>query len=170
MSEEGRRFSYRRLRRGLVTPELVSGTVLVSVVIAVADESGGVADVLAITLASMVVFWVTQVFILTIAAQQQRRDSDPVSLAGSLRFAVHRSNGLLLAAVPPLVFLVVGVFGHFEGQVAYWIALGLEVAILAALGWIAFAGRGIPWYLHVCGALATAMLGILAIGLKVLVS
>lgn len=69
-----------------------------------------------------------------------------------------------------MIILLAGVFGVFEGLVAYWVALRLGVAILAMLGWIAFAGRGIAWYWRVCGSLATAAFGVLAIVLKVLVS
>jgi len=119
---------------------------------------------------SVLVFWVTQVFILAVAVQGLRSDEEPVSLRKSFRIAVRRSNGLLLAAVPPLIFLVVGLFGVHEGEVAYWFALWLGVAILAVLGWIAFAGRGIAWYWRLCGAAATACFGLLAILLKILIS
>jgi|GEM_PF-1896140 len=164
------RLSYTRLRRGFVSPELVSGTVLVSVVIAVADESGGILDVVVATVASQIVFWATQIFILTIAVQQRRDDDEAVSIRRSLTFAVRRSNGLLLAAAPPLLILVIGLLGAYDGRLAYWIALWLSVAILAMLGWIAFAGREIHWFWHLCGALATAALGVFAILLKILVS
>lgn len=70
---------------------------------------------------------------------------------------------------PPLVFLVLGLVGMGEGQVAYWSALWVEVAFLAVLGWIAFSRRGLAWYWQACGALATAAFGVVAILLKILV-
>ncbi|MEF2978603.1 hypothetical protein [Subtercola sp. YIM 133946] len=163
-------WSSRRLRRSFVTPELISGTILVSVVIAVADENNGVADVFAITVLSVLVFWATQVFIVTIAVQGLRGDEEAVSVSKSFRIAINRSFGLLLAAIPPLIFMFIGIFGFTHGQIAYWIALWIEVALLAVLGWIAFTGRGTAWYWKLCGSLATAGLGILAIVLKILIS
>lgn len=157
------------LRHAFVTPELVSGIVLVSVVIAVADERDGVFDVFAVTILSTLVFWFTEVFAHTVAAQRRRLPSEPVDLGGSVRFALYKARGFLFAAVLPTVFLVLGLFGVNEGAYAYWAALWVGVATLGVVGWIAFGGRGIPWYWRVCGALATAGLGFLAVLLKILV-
>jgi hypothetical protein len=162
-------WSYRQLRRGFVTPQLISGTVLVSVVIAVADESNGILDVFSITFLSVLVFWVTQIFIEAVAVQGLRDQEEPVPLRESLHIALRKSRGQLYAGIPPLVFIVLGLFGMGEGEIAYWVALWTGVLILAALGWIAFAGRGIAWYWQLCGACATAACGLLAMLLKFLV-
>ena len=158
-----------RLRRDLVTPELVSGIVLVSVVISVADERNGIFDVFAVTILSIVVFWWTDVYVQTVAAQRRRSDDEAVRLRSSLRIALHKARGFLFAGITPLVFLILGLLGMQEGQVAYWAALWIGVIVLAAVGWLAFGGRGIAWYRRVLGALATAALGALAIILKLLV-
>jgi len=157
------------LRREFVTQELISGTVLVSVVIAVANESGGILDVFAITLFSVLIFWATEVFAHTVAAQRRRPDTESVRVRASVRSALKDSRGLLLAGIPPLIFLLLGLVGMRGGEVAYWTALWVEVAILAAAGWIAFGGLRVAWYWRVCGALATAALGLLAMLLKILV-
>jgi hypothetical protein len=62
----------------------------------------------------------------------------------------------------------VGVDGLNGGQAAYWAALLAGVVILAGVGWVAFSKRGIPWYAHVLGAVATASLGAGVIVLKIL--
>jgi hypothetical protein len=139
-------------------------------VIAVANEGDGILDVFSITVLSALVFWLIQVFVVTVAVQGTRNEDDDVSLSKSLTFAIRRSNGLLLAAIPPLVFLLIGIIGPFRGHYAYWTALWIEVGILAALGWIAFSGRNLAWYWRVCGALSTAAFGIIAILLKILIS
>jgi hypothetical protein len=154
-------------RRNFVTPQFVSGTVLVSVVIAVADESRGISEVLVITIASMLILWVTDVFVQSVAAEGKRPD-EPIHLLVSMRFALHRSKGLLYATVVPLFFLITGVNGLHGGDYAYWAALLAGVVILGAVGWVAFAKRGIPWYAHLLGAAATACLGAAAIVLKTL--
>lgn len=164
-----KRWSTAWLRREFITQELISGTVLVSVVIAVAEEAGGILDVFAITLFSVVIFWATEVFAHTVAAQRRRPDTETVRVRASIRSAMRDSRGLLLAGIPPLVFLLLGLIGVRSGEAAYWTALWVEVAILAAAGWIAFGGFAVAWYWRVCGALATAALGLLAMLLKILV-
>ncbi|MCS5719670.1 hypothetical protein N1027_16175 [Herbiconiux sp. CPCC 205763] len=161
--------SERTLRQTLVTPELVSGIVLVSVFVAVADQNDGVLDVFAITVVSVLVFWFTEVFSHTVAEQRRRTSDDSVDLGKSLRIALAKSRGFLFAAILPTVFLVIGLFGVNEGIVAYWAALWVGVASLAVIGWIAFEGRGNRWYWRVGGALATACLGLMAVLLKILV-
>jgi len=158
-----------RLRRLFVTPELVSGIVLVSVVVAVADERDGVFDVFAITLLSVLVFWFTEFFAHTVAEQRGAERGDPVELRRSLRTAFGKSRGFLFAGVLPTFFLLVGLVVGREGTVAYWVALWVGVATLGVVGWIAFGGRGLPWYGRAVGALATALLGVLAVLLKIVV-
>ncbi|MCU1445537.1 hypothetical protein [Cryobacterium sp.] len=87
----------------------------------------------------------------------------------SFRAALADSQGLLLAGIPPLALLLLGLVGMEGGAVADWMALWVQVALLGVVGWIAFGGRGIAWYGRVCGALATAALGMFAIVLKILV-
>jgi len=164
-----KRWSTAWLRREFITQELISGTVLVSVVIAVADEAGGIFDVFAITLFSVLIFWATEVFAHTVAAQRRRPDTESVQVRASIRSAMKDSRGLLLAGIPPLIFLLLGLIGVRSGEAAYWTALWVEVAILAAAGWIAFGGLRVAWYWRVCGALATAALGLLAMLLKIIV-
>jgi hypothetical protein len=147
---------------------VVSGTVLVSVVIAVADEENGIFDVFAVTVLSVLVLWFTDVYVQTVAAQRRRSDEETVRLATSVRIALHKARGFLIAAVPPLFFLVLGLLGVRVGEFAYWVALWVGVAILGVVGWIAFGGRGIAWYWRVGGAVSTAALGLLAIVLKIL--
>jgi hypothetical protein len=168
-ADTGKAWSTGSLRRRFISPELVSGTVLVSMVIAVADESGGILDVFAITVLSLVVFWLTEVFAHTVATQRRRTDAEAVSLRASIRSALRDSEGLLLAGILPLIFLLLGLIGMRGGAVAYWTALWMQVAVLAVVGWIAFGGPRVAWYWRVCGALATAALGLLAILLKILV-
>ncbi|MCS5718400.1 hypothetical protein N1027_09645 [Herbiconiux sp. CPCC 205763] len=157
------------LRHDFVTPQLVSGTVLVNVVIAVADESSGILDVFAITILSVLVFWSTDVYVQTVSDQRRHTDEEPVRIGASLRIALHKSRGFLLAGIPPVAFLVVGLFGQNRGAIAYWVALWVGVVILGVVGWIAFGRRGTRWYWRLAGACSTAAFGILAMLLKIVV-
>lgn len=168
-TSDARRWSESDLRRRFISPELVEGIVLVSVVIAVANKGEGIRDVFVVTVLSVLVFWATDVFAHTVAVQRRRADGEDVQIKVSLRHALKESRGFLFAGVLPTVFLLLGFFGAHEGEAAYWTALWAQVALLGVIGWIAFGGRGIPWYWRVCGTLATAALGLLAIGLKIFV-
>jgi len=163
------RWSEQELRRRFISPELISGIVLVSVVIAVADRNGGIRGVFAITVATVLVFWATEVFAYTIAAQRPRGDDERVQLRQSLHYALGEAQGFLFAGVLPTIFLLLGLFGVNDGEVAYWAALWIQVALLAVVGWIAFGHRGIRWYWRVCGTIATAAFGMIAIALKIFV-
>jgi hypothetical protein len=160
-------WSAARLRREFISPELVSGLVLVSVVIAVAQKAEGFDEVYGITVLSVLVIWVTEVFVHTVAGQRVRGDDDAIALKKSFRRAVRHARGYLFAAVPPLVLLTIGLFGGNDGAIAYVAALWCQVALLGVVGFIAFGGRSIAWYLRLAGAGATAALGLFAILLKV---
>ena len=65
-------------------------------------------------------------------------------------------SGWELWTMADVFFLIAGLNGLHSGRSAYWAALLAGVVILAAVGWVAFSKRGIPWYGHVLGAAATA--------------
>ncbi|RZU65580.1 hypothetical protein EV379_1914 [Microterricola gilva] len=156
-------------RRELVTPELISGTVLVSAVIAVADESGRAITTTGVTVITMLVLWVSQFYIVAIASQARRPAGEPVHPARSIRVGLDGSVGLLIATVPGLLLLLLGDLGVLPANVAYWAALWAGVVVLAFLGWIAFSGRRVAWYWRLCGMCATAGFGVVVIILRILI-
>ncbi len=158
-----------RRRRELVTPELISGTVLVSAVIAVADESGHAISTTGVTVITMLVLWVSQFYIVAIAAQARRPAGEPVHPTRSIRVGLDGSVGLLIATLPPLILLLFGDLRVLPPNVAYWSALWMGVAVLAFLGWIAFSGRSVAWYWRLCGTCATAGFGVGVIVLRILI-
>lgn len=105
--------------------------------IAVADENHGVFDVFAITVLSVLVVWATDVFAHTIANQRNRNDDDQVQIDASLKIALRESSGYLYAAILPATFLVLGLFGAYQGDVASWTALWAQVGLLSDVGWFA---------------------------------
>jgi hypothetical protein len=78
------------------------------------------------------------------------------------------SSGLLVAAILPLLLLLVGTFGGLTEYIAYYGALGVAVVVLAVLGWLVFAHRGNAWPVRLAGAVGTALLGAIVIALKAL--
>ncbi|HEY9423227.1 MAG TPA: hypothetical protein VIP54_00405 [Microterricola sp.] len=158
-----------RRRRELVTPELISGTVLVSAVIAVADESGHALSTTGVTVVTMLVLWVSQFYIVAIASQARRPAGEPVHPARSVRVGLEGSVGLLIATLPPLLLLLLGDLRLLPVDVSYWAALWAGVVVLAFLGWIAFSGRRVAWYWRLCGTCATAGFGVGVIVLRILI-
>lgn len=156
-------------RRELVTPELISGTVLVSAVIAVADESGHALSTTGVTVVTMLVLWVSQFYIVAIASQARRPAGEPVHPARSVRVGLEGSVGLLIATLPPLLLLLLGDLRLLPVDVSYWAALWAGVVVLAFLGWIAFSGRRVAWYWRLCGTCATAGFGVVVILLRILI-
>src|SRR6187431_828424 len=152
-----------RLRRDFITPEFISGTVLVSVVIAIANPRDGLGAVFLITLATMVAFWITEFFAHVIAVQGNRHDHELINLRASFRAAFRHSIGFLLSAVLPLTTLLLGIVGVYESETAYWVALWSQVVVLAVVGWIAFGGHHVRWYWRIAAALGTAALGVFAV-------
>lgn len=156
------------LRDRAVTADAVYGTILFAAVIAVAsddDHPGGAQEPLEVLLAALttlVVFWVAHVYARAIASHGVRRGED-VPLRVAVRRALIASNGMLLAAVIPTALLVLGALGVLP-DADEW-ALWSAVLILATLGYAAFAERGSRLWARLIGAAATAVLGVVIIGL-----
>lgn len=153
----------------MVTADLISGTILVSVFIAAADEAGVRLNVLGTTTVSMLIIWLSQVFVVVIALEGRASGKSP-QVGRTIRTGFRRSTGLLVAAVPPLLILALGAVGIIDGAVAYWAALWTGAIVLAVLGWIAFAQRSRHWHVRAGGAIATAGFGLVIIWLRILIS
>jgi hypothetical protein len=154
--------------RGERLAGVIYGTIVVlSVVVAGAraypSSPGHVAALATVT---AVVFWLAHVYSFSLAHSVAH--SEHLSFA-SVRRIAWREAPLVGAAVPPVAVLVLGALGVFEATTAYWVALGVGLAVLAAQG-ILFAR------IERLGALATTAvvavnvgLGVLLIALKILV-
>ncbi|CAN5292122.1 hypothetical protein BH09ACT6_BH09ACT6_13840 [soil metagenome] len=157
---------YVRIRRQIVTPQAIYGTLLVSAIIGTAVDEVSDRDVLITTLGTVIVFWIAHVFADGIA-HYGTRTSIGLPLSESLRHSLRTAAGLLYAAILPCLFLLLGALGVLEESTAYAISLTLPVALLTALGWFALADRGSGAWGRVLGALITGLLGVFVIVLKI---
>jgi ABC-type multidrug transport system permease subunit len=114
---------------------------------------------------TVIVFWAAHVYAGTVA-HHGFEDGRIIGIRDSLGAALRRSWGLLVSALIPCSILLLGVIKAVPDAVAVWTALWGCVAVLAVLGYIAFARRGARWHIRLLGALATAGFGILMILLK----
>lgn len=159
----------RRRQTGERLGGFIYGTILVLAVIvagakAFEHEAGHIAGLVAVT---VVVFWLAHVYADALAhavAYDQH-----LSFA-DLRHIAHREASMLEAAVPPLVALLLGVFGILSTKLAVWVAFGLGLVVLCAQG-ITFARVERMGRLGTLAVVAANLgLGVALVGLKLLVS
>lgn len=152
----------------LSTEEGIYGLILVAGLVAVAGNAGLTSlQTLLFVVVTNLVFWTAHVYSGAVAAHSgSGRESIPLGRA--IRLAMLRSRGLLTAAVPPAIPLLLGALGILESITADWIAMWIIVGVLAILGFIPYRRKGAP--LHVClfGATCTAALGLVIIIAKAL--
>jgi len=148
------------------TEQGVYGVILVAGLIVV---SGG-GDELALTVfvkvvVTVLVFWAAHVYAGTVA-HHGYENGRVIGIRESFRRSLRASWGLLVAALIPSSILLLGVAQVVPDDAAAWIALWVCVALLALLGYIAFARRGARWHIRLLGSAATAGFGLLMILLK----
>lgn len=145
--------------------EAVYGLILVSGMIVVSNSLVGTSlNALITVIVTVLVFYAAHIYAGTLA-----RLAATDGVAGffpSLRASARHSLGMLVAAVPPLVILLLGVWRVFEDDTAIWTALFVDTALLGLLGWFAVS----RWTKHVwpriVSALITAAFGLVLVALK----
>jgi len=157
---------HRRLWN-LIGPSFIYGTIIVTAVMVVADDSQPDLDVFLVVLASVVIVWIAHTFSELVAGGPRAADAR-VGARVVLRHALEDSEGLLVSAAIPLLFLLLGAVGVLEEYLAYYFALGAAILSLAVVGWLSVQRRGFRWPWRFAGALATTLAGLLVVILKVL--
>ncbi|MDP9027106.1 MAG: hypothetical protein M3N46_06050 [Actinomycetota bacterium] len=151
----------------LIGPSFIYGTIIVTAVMVVADDTQPDVDVFLVVLASVVIVWIAHTFSELVAGGPRATDV-PIPTRTVLRHALDGSAGLLTSATLPLLFLLLGAFGVLEEYLAYYLAIGAAILSLAIVGWLSVQRRGYGWRLRVAGALATTLAGALVVILKAL--
>ena len=96
--------------------------------------------VFTVVISTVIVFWAAHVYAGTVA--RHGHDDDASSLRVAFREALGRSHGLLVASVPASIVLLLGALRAFNDDITIWLALWINVAVLAVLGFVAFARAG----------------------------
>ncbi len=155
--------AHRMLWRHWGTPSAIYGTVVYSSLIAAASvESAGhqsAIKILLFAVITVVVFWLAHVFADALAYHGDA-DRPDVKLRDSLGHAMFESSGMLEAAVVPSIPLVLSAFGLMPVGTAITTALWLAVAMLAVLGFLAFAVRDHRVWARIVGSGVTALFGV----------
>jgi hypothetical protein len=154
------------VQRHFATDEGVYGVILVAGMIVASASHGAVAlQVFGQVVGTVIVFWAAHVYAGTVA-HHGFEDGRIIGIRESFRAALRRSWGLLVSALIPCSILLLGVAQVVPDDAVAWLALWVCVAVLAVLGYIAFARRRAPWHIRLLGAMATAGFGFLMILLK----
>lgn len=157
------------LRRGFATEAAVYGTILASGMVAVSSAHGeSSVSVLLTVVVTVVVFWGAHVYAGTVSRFGDFA-TGTVGFRSAFRGSFRESFGMLGAATVPCILLAAGTTRLIPDDLANDAALWSGVAILASLGYIAFAGRGAPRWQRALGALGTASFGVVFVLLKAFV-
>jgi hypothetical protein len=142
----------------LVRPSVIYGTVIVSAVIVAAPDDDPDLQLVLLTLGTIAIVWVAHVF-SEVVAGEHAVTNPPTPFHVVLGHAIGHGAGLLIAAILPVVCLLIGSLGGITQTGAYWASLGVGVLTMGVLGWFVFAHRGNAWPIRLLGALGTALLG-----------
>ncbi len=166
---DGSLFTATVKNRRFASEQSVYGILLVSGMIVVSGAHGETSwGTFTAVVSTVVIFWAAHVYAGAIARHggiANRGQGMRRALVASAR----ESQGLLEAAVIPCAVLLAGVTRVIPDRMANWAALWVGVALLAYLGYIAFARQGAGPVGRIVGALSTASFGLLMIVLKALV-
>src|SRR4051812_37212719 len=118
-----------------------------------------VLDALLLAGVTLIVFWLAHVYARTIAVHGAAK-----SIPRALEQALEESSGMLVAAVPSTIVLLLGAAGVLP-DAADW-SLVVAVVVLGVLGWQSFAERGSGMGGRIIGAVVSALLGLALVILK----
>lgn len=145
----------------------IYGVVLVTALVSIGEHYDTDFEVLLYVVGTMLVFWFAHVYAGVVSA-----GGDPskrgLGLGSMIVASARHSVGMLVAMLPPLVFLALGSLQVLDEDDAYDLALLTGVVVLAVIGWLNASRNGRRWYFCLLGSAATATLGLLVIGLSAL--
>lgn len=146
-----------KLGRILISEESVYGLILVSGMIVVSNTlTGTSANALLTVVVTVFVFFAAHVYAGTVAGLATEHRGD---VRTSFIAAVHRSEGMLLVSVVPIVILLFGVTRAIDDDLAIWGALLVDTVLLGVLGWFAVARWNPSFWVRLMSALITAGFG-----------
>lgn len=157
----------------LATEAAVYGVILVAgLVVIVADTAEASWDVLVKVLATVAVFWAAHVYASTVAHLSDDHEAGVpawLRLGRAARYSLDHSWGMLIAALLPASFLLLGVANLVRDDVAIWGTLWVAVAVLGVLGYLKVAPWSSHQWLRLVSASMTSFLGLVLIALKIVI-
>lgn len=141
-------------------PAIYGLLVFAAFVTIASDHAVDAWDILDTSAGTLVVFYIAHVFAHTLTDHGER------SLRTATWHAMQHAAGMLYAAIPGTVALIVcGVRGD-SADTAYHAAIWTTTVVLAVLGYMAYWRRGAHLVARIFGAIGTAVLGLLVVALE----
>ncbi|MFB3979034.1 hypothetical protein [Microbacterium proteolyticum] len=143
------------------SPAAIYGLIVFTAFVTIAeDHAESIEDMLATSVASLIVFFIAHVFAHTLTEHSEH------GFRAATRNALRHGAGMLYASVPSIIVLVVSDLTGATLADAVDNCLLTAFIVLAILGYHAFQSRRAPVLGRILGALATAMLGIFIVILE----
>jgi hypothetical protein len=143
------------------SPAAIYGTIVFAAFLAIgSDHAEDPMDLLDNAILSLIVFFLAHVFAHTLT------DHGEHGFRSALRQAVTHSAGMLYAAIPPTLVIVIGSFTDASVEDLYDITVWVTIAVLAVLGYVAYWRRGTHLAIRLLGAFGTGLLGFLLVVLE----
>ena len=159
-SARPRRFS---ILDGIFSESAIYGIILVSALIVVTGRGPDGWQVLLRVAATVVIFWVAHVFANLLASVGRSDDLRPWT---ALAHGISETSGMLLAALVPLLIILLGALRVVSTNGAVWTALWVNVTLLAVLAYLGVARQGSRVWVRWAMAGGAALLGVLIVVLK----
>jgi hypothetical protein len=136
------------------TPAAIYGLIVYSALLMItSDEDDGVTETVIGSVATLLVFFLAHAFAQTVS------DHGAHPLRRAIAYGFTHSAGMLYAAVPPTIAMVIAGLQGSDASDASEYALWTTMVVLAFLGYIAYTRSGAPQWARIVGALVTALLG-----------
>lgn len=143
------------------TPAAIYGLIVFAAFVTISsDHAEDAWDMLDTSCWTLVVFYIAHVFAHTLTDHGER------GLAPAVWHAMQHAAGMLYAAVPAaLVLVIAGIEGATAAE-AYAATVWATTIVLAVLGYIAYWRRGAHPFIRLLGAAGTAALGLFIVLLE----
>ena len=125
-----------------------------------ADHAESVWDILWPAFSTLVVFFIAHTFAHTLTDHGER------GLWKATRHAMRHASGMLYAAVPASLVLLIAVFEEASVDDAFRAAIWTTTIVLGLLGFFAYGRRGASVFVRVLGGVGTALLGLIIVLLE----
>lgn len=143
------------------SPAAIYGTIVFAAFLAInSDHSEDAMDLLDNAILSLIVFFLAHVFAHTLT------DHGEHGFRGAFARAVAHSAGMLYAAIPPTLVLVIGQYTDASVEDLYDLTVWVTIGVLAVLGYVAYWRRGSHLVVRILGAVGTGFLGFLLVVLE----
>lgn len=136
------------------TPAAIYGLIVYSALLMItSDHEDDVPSTVWSSISTLLVFFAAHVFAYTLA------DHGTHPLRRALHYSLTHSAGMLYAAIPPTIAMVVAGLQGLSADDATDYAMIATMIVLAFLGYVAYARTGKPLWVRILGAIGTALLG-----------